>query len=257
MSAQNEAVKIQSLHLTRLKNFEHHQYHVDFAKLVIEANPSRLGIKPLFDVHVIALEREDDLLQKITKSEYTEKIKAADKARDTAYLNIKNIVRTGLKHHNPEVVNSAKKLTTLLEASKNANQMTYRGETSAIYNLLQEFRGRYAGDVELLRIIELVDELERANKETEALLDTREDERAQQNHDKMIELRANTDAAYNAVVERINALVVVEGAENYALFVTKLNGLIDQYKIMLARNKTHKSAEPEPEPKAEAEENKD
>ena len=244
MNGKTVAAKIQSLAMSRLKNFEHHQYHVDFAKLVVEADAARLGVAALFDAHVAALAREDDLLQKIVKSEYTEKIEIADKSRDRAYKNFKSIVKTATKHHNPVVVNAAKKLTIVLNKSGNVNKMSYRGETSAIYNLLQEFRGAYAADIELLRLTEMVDELERANKATEALLDTRDNERSARNHDKMIVLRAETDAAYHAIVERINAAVVMEGPENYALFIIKLNGLIDQYKIILARYKTKKSEEP-------------
>jgi len=46
--------------------------------------------------------------------------------------------------------------------------------------------------------------------------------------------RVQLDGAYYAIIERINALVLVEGAEDYETFIKKLNPIISKYVTALA-----------------------
>jgi hypothetical protein len=46
--------------------------------------------------------------------------------------------------------------------------------------------------------------------------------------------RAQLDGAYYAMVERIHALVLIEGAADYEAFIKKLNPIISKYAIALA-----------------------
>ena len=237
--------KINGIDLSRLNNNGNYQYHVDVRKLLDEADPRRLGVSMLYDGYVNAIIREDEALKKIVASEYTRKIKEADRARDKVYTSLATNIRTARKHYNASVVDSAEKLAMIVKSYDRVTSKPYREQTSAIYNILQEFKGKYAPDIELLRLTEMVDELERTNKVTESLIDTRADERASANHDTMKEARKVTDAAYRAIVERINALIVVEGEENYAEFVIKLNELINEYKPLLYKPKRKSESEDE------------
>jgi len=49
------------------------------------------------------------------------------------------------------------------------------------------------------------------------------------------ECRTKTDAAYRTILERINALIVVEGEPHYAEFVTTLNAVVKRYADILAQ----------------------
>jgi hypothetical protein len=46
--------------------------------------------------------------------------------------------------------------------------------------------------------------------------------------------RAQLDGAYYAIVERIHALVLIEGAADYEAFIKKLNPIISKYVTALA-----------------------
>ena len=246
------AVKIKSLNTNNLRNDANMQFHFDVAALIIEFAAARLGIAALFDVYQAAVAHQDDVFKKIVKSKYTEKIEAADHARDKVYSNVTATIRMLLNHHNPEIVDIAKEIKIMLDSFGKVNQKSYKEQTSAIYNILQKFRGEYAADVETIRIPELVDELERTNKAVDALITERDIEAAAKNHDNMKAVRAETDKAYYAIAERINALVVVEGEENYADFITRLNLIIDRYKLLIT--KSHHHAKPKAEEPAELEE---
>ena len=49
--------------------------------------------------------------------------------------------------------------------------------------------------------------------------------------------RVETDNTYNAIVNRINAFITIDGDAKYAAFVTKLNNRIDQYNTAIAQRK--------------------
>ena len=238
-------VKIKTIRITSLRNDAHFQFHSDVSRLITEENPDKLGIAPLFATYQPLITREDEALKKIVKSELTKKIKEADKERDKAYSSVSAIIRTTLKHHNPEVVDAAERLKIVIDTYGHINQKSYDEQTSAVYNILQEFKGKYADDIALIRIPELVDELERANVAFDTLIKKRTDEAAQQNPDTMKDVRVEVDAAYHAIEERINAAVVMEGPDKYASFVTRMNATIDRYKNLLARSQHEKHDDPE------------
>ena len=233
------SVKIKAITLHDLRNSANFQFHVAAAALITEFDPNKLGVAPLFATYQTAVEREDEAYKKIAKSEFTAQIEDADKARDKVYSNITAIIKTTLKHHNPDVVAAAKRLKIVIDTYGKINQKSYNEQTGDVYNILQEFRGKYAADIELIRIPELVDELERTNKAVDALITERDVETAAKNPETMKEARADSDAAYHAIEERINAAVVMEGPENYAEFITRLNVIIDHYKLLLAKSHHH------------------
>ena len=56
--------------------------------------------------------------------------------------------------------------------------------------------------------------------------------------------RIATDQSYKAIVDRINALITIDGDAKYAAFVTSLNNRIDQYNSSIAQRKGRTKKEP-------------
>ena len=234
------STEIKSLDMPHMRNEAHQKFHFNTEELILEFNPNRLGIAALFGKYQAAIVREDDVFKKIVKSEFTEKIADADRARDDTYGSLTTIVNALQKHCNAEVKDGAKRVKIVFDTfGKKVVKKSYDEQTSAIYNILQELNGNYAADVELLRLTEMVAELERANNALDALMKTRLAEAAERNPDTMEAARRETDEAYTAIRKRINALVEVEGPENYAAFITKLNLLIDEYKLLITKSHHH------------------
>ena len=246
-------MEIESLKTTNLRNEAHIKFHLDVETLIIEASPARLGVAMLFPVYQAANVREDNAFKKIVKSELTEKIKDADKTRDTTYKSLTGVVKSLQKHYNPEIKSAAVGLMIVFNTfGKNLTSKSYDEQTAAIINILQELRGNYATHVEIVKMVEMVDELERTNNVFDALMKQRLDESSQKNSDKMIDARAETDSAYSEIRKRINAAVIMEGPENYAEFINKLNLLIDRYKLLISKSHGKKKVEPKAEPAAAA-----
>jgi hypothetical protein len=54
------------------------------------------------------------------------------------------------------------------------------------------------------------------------------------------------DAAYRTIIERIEALVIVEGLENYEAFIRRLNVVITKYSNILAQRQGRRASPPDP-----------
>jgi hypothetical protein len=80
-----------------------------------------------------------------------------------------------------------------------------------------------------------VAQLEQRNNAFAALMKERFDETAARTDIVLKEARAEVDKQYKTIVERLNALIVVEGVENYENFARTLNAIIAKYLALLAR----------------------
>jgi hypothetical protein len=70
-------------------------------------------------------------------------------------------------------------------------------ETSAIYNILQDFRGKYKSDCDKINIAEWVDGLELENNELEELMSKRFDESASKPNIVVRDARKKLDNVYS------------------------------------------------------------
>ncbi|MDR2584601.1 MAG: DUF6261 family protein, partial [Fibromonadaceae bacterium] len=168
----------------------------------------------------------------------TAKIHEADKARDEIYIAIAEIIAANLRHFNPAVRQAAERLKILIDTYGNVANKPLNEETSAIYNILQELKGKYVADAASIDITQWVAELENRNKTFEALVKERFDETAARTTDiVMKQARAQLDEVYRTIVERINALAVVEGVTAYEAFIKTLNAVVAKYAVRHHRHR--------------------
>jgi hypothetical protein len=234
-------MKIETITTQRLRNNEHFQFHTEFRDLVTGARPEMLNIEDSFETYLVCYANEDVAFQKIVKSATTAEIEAADKSRDQIYRGMADTNKAAVNHFDGEISAAARRLKIVFDTYGNLSAKPLNEETSAIYNLLQELTGNYAADVQKVGLSAWVTQLDVENKAFDALMKSRVDEQAAKTELKMKQTRNDTDKAYAVIVERINALIVVEGAANYETFVRKLNIVINTYKNLLAQRKGKKS----------------
>jgi hypothetical protein len=224
-------MKISKIHLNNLRNDAHFQFHTEFRDLVAKQGAETLKIKPQFQAYLPLYDREDIALKKIIKSEFTAKIHEADKARDEIYIGMAEMNAAALKHFSPEIREAAGRLKIVFDTYGNVASKPLNEETSAIYNILQELQGKYAADVATVGIGQWVSEVETRNKAFEELVKERFDETAARTDIVLKAARAELDAAYFAIRERLNALMVVEGEAAYENFARTLNAVIAKYAV--------------------------
>ena len=228
-------LKIQTSPLSKMLGYEHFQYHTENKFLIEKSGANALGIAPQFGSYLTSYNQLDVATKKIVKSDHTEQISVGDAGRDNMLRAIEESCKTGLRHFSEEIVASAKRLNTLLNTYGNIPKLPLSQQTAATFNLLQEFRGKYKSDVAILRIKDLVDELERLNRLVEDLMRERYEETNEKSGVGLKASRVQIDGDYNTIVTRINAAIVMEGAAAYEEYVNALNIVIDRYKADIKR----------------------
>jgi len=236
-------MKIRGFKTHNLRNDAHFQYHTEFRDLVVAQGVEVLKIKPQFETYLLLYDRVDEAFKKIVKSELTVKIHEADKARDEIWAGMLDMNNAALKHFNPEMREAAARLKIVFDAYGNVAVKPLNEGTSVINSLLQEFQGKYAQEVSIVGIENWVSELRSRNSVFEALVKERFDEAASKSGIVLKKARAELDVVYRSIIERVNALIVVEGVEAYEVFARTLNVIIDKYSIRKPRRYNKQQAE--------------
>jgi hypothetical protein len=133
-------------------------------------------------------------------------------------------------------------LVTLTDHYGNVADKPYNEETAAISNFLQDVRAKYADETVALDLTGWLDELERTNSEFEKNVLERNREYAGKDSElNLLDVRKKTDCAYLDIIERIEALSILD-PNNKALdrFIKTLNANIDRY-IASIKRRTRKS----------------
>jgi flagellar biosynthesis chaperone FliJ len=230
-------MKIDKLNFIGLRNDEHFQFHTELRDLVNKIGAAALKVDQQLKAYVPLYNQEDEALKKIMKSAITAELQDADKRRDRLFRGMVDINKAAMNHFNEKVQEAAKRLKILFDTYGNLAQKPLNEETSAIYNLLQELNGKYAADVALVKVTDWTAELGAANEAFARLMKDRYEETAMRTDLVLKECRQRVDEAYRAMAERIGALVIIEGAAQYADFIRRLNVVIAKYAVALSRRK--------------------
>lgn len=227
-------MKISDFSLSRLRNEEHLQFHTSFKNLVLLTTAAALKIDLLFSTYLTLFANEELALDKVGKSSITDELADADTARDDLFRGLADAVKSARNHFRAEVRAAAKRLQVVLDSYGNIAIKAYEAETGAINKLVIDFNETYAADMATVGLTEWVTELKAKNDAFDSLKNSRYSEEISKTQLLMSQERAKLDVTYREIVERINALIIVEGEANYAPFVDQLNHRIDEYSNMLA-----------------------
>ena len=235
-------MKIDNLKTSHLRNDAHFQFYTDFRTIVERIGAPQLKIETQYAAFLVLYDDEDVALKKIMKSAITAEINDADSYRDEIFSGMVEANKSALKHYDNNVREAAKRLKIVFDTYGNISRKPLDEETSAIYNILQDLKGKYAADAETVGLNGWIAELEQANETFSALMLDRYDESATRTSLVMKQVRQQVDDAYRTISERINASIIIEGEAQYADFVTTLNTVIKRYADILAQRKGKKKS---------------
>jgi hypothetical protein len=223
-----------------MRNEEWFNFFTEFKTFVTQSTSEALDIETLFLTFLTLYGQADKALEILRKSSYTSEIVRLNGVRDSTYRGLAETVKSGLHHYLAPTREAAEKLKMILDHYGNLSTKPYNEETSGIYNLLQDLRAKTA-EVAALNLSGWLNELEANNQAFEAAILARNAEGADHIVDiNMLEVRRQTDRCYLDIVERIEALILIQGNAAFADFVNKLNTNIERYKNVLSRRGHHK-----------------
>jgi len=235
-------MKVEHLKLSHLRNDAHFQFFTDFKELVERFDATTLKIQTQFNTFLALFADEDTALKKIMKSALTAEIQEADKYRDVIWRGMIDTNKGALNHFSESVRQAAGRLKIVFDTYGNVAKKPLDEETSAIYNVLQDMKGKYAADASTVELTGWMTELDKANTAFENLMRERYDEAALKTDLVLKEVRVKVDEVYNVITERINAAIIIEGEATYREFVTTLNTVIKRYSDILAQRKGRAAA---------------
>lgn len=240
--------QIKKLVLTYLRNDEHYQLMIEVDGLIVQFSPETLGIVDKYLPFKTAHNKEDVALKVERGSSNTLLIADKDGKRDSTHHGLELQVESYSYHWIPAMVEAARRIGRILEQYGNLRILSYNEESSAIGNLVQELRAEpYLTDVASLGLTSWVDQLETDNTNFKNIFNERANEEAARASGNVRAARIEVDPTYEAIVQRINALVVVNGEAAYAEFIDKVNYYIDYYKNTVAARKGRKEKDETPE----------
>jgi hypothetical protein len=220
---------------TGLRNEVHVEYGETVDGIVVKHNPQMLGISPQYDTFKTSLNTEVGVLDVIMKSEYTGEISAQDAVRDGIFRGFDNAVKSAENHFNADKRRAAERIRVVLDHYGNIAVKAFDQETAAIDDLLRELNANYAADMQLLSLTDWLTQLDAENQKFKTLMSERYAETARRPRTRMKAARIETDRSLRAILDMVEALAAVNGAEPYQPFIDELNAVSERYKNLLAQ----------------------
>lgn len=229
--------KILFFDLHSMQNLEFSQFCTEISKLIILYTASKLGIVSLAPAFQSALEQLAKALQAEKGSVYTKTIVQSDAYRDQLEHGFSSFVESCLYHYDPAVQTAGEHMQRIIDKYGDLRRLPYNKESAAITNRNTELLTNYAADVATAGATEWLNKDNAANDEFIAHFGERANEEAARLVSNVRESRNLTEDAYNAIIEHVNALALVNGDTDYAEFIDKVNYYVDYYKNTLAARK--------------------
>ena len=228
--------KIQNFPKSRLRNNELLAAGRAIEQQIQTAGASALGVTVPFENFKQALQAYDDSLVKLTKSALTAEMETADKKRDSLQSAILDQIRTFANHFETDKQTAAKQLIPFADKYKNTTRLSFNDQTGMTENFIQAAESdTMKADFATLGLAAWVGELKKANAECATLSDARRIESGLRNTpQKSDETRPAFDAAYEALVEALNALALVNGDSKYLELFTWWNAMIDEFRVSVS-----------------------
>ena len=214
------AVKIESISISRLDKGAHSNYMETVLSYLDKYETVKTKVQTEYSGLSTALETENTNFQVPQKSENTEEIEDSDHLRD---VNLRGY-ETALDYAVATLTDATK-----LQYAKRLKAQRDK-QTGRMTNFIEDLETKYATEVAALELEVYVAGMKAANEAVKAHSEDRAEEYSTRVKGALKKARAETDDAYRALVEKINALIVIEGETNYQDFVKLLNTEIDRYK---------------------------
>jgi hypothetical protein len=235
--------KILFFDLHSMQNLEFSQFCVEISKLITFYTASKLGIVSFERPFQVALDKLAKALQAEKGSVYTKTITQSDAFRDQLEHGFFLFIESCLYHYDPVVQTAGEHIQRIIDKYGDLRRLPYNKESSAITNRNVELLNNYAADVATAGATEWLNRDNAANNEFIAHFGERANEEAARLVSNVRDSRNLTEDTYNAIVEQVNALVLVNGSADYAEFIDKVNYYVDYYKNTLAARKGRIKAE--------------
>ena len=143
-----------------------------------------------------------------------------------------------LHHFNPAIAQAAYNIDIINEKFADITRLSNEKQSQAFGSYMTDIDASSA-DIAKLGLADWVTEMKATNSAFLEVVKSRNAEEDARPETNMKLARVDTDGAYFAIADRINAFITIDGDALYASLITKINGRIDQYTTAIAMRKGH------------------
>jgi len=228
--------KIKNLDITRLRTEE------DFGFMQKVVNLTELLAaetdKQMVADFKAAVDSFDAALKASQANSKTAEVEAEDQRVDKAWRTLTQLAKALTAHPTDEVSEAATEAYAIMTKYGDITGMAYNEEYGNLHNALQDLKAIPEATRQLILIDALVVELATGYENFMIASQEKDAEQAKRQVGIVKETRAACDAAYRTLVEKVNALAVVNGETAYADFIDQLNVAVDAAKATLSSRST-------------------
>ena len=239
---------ISKFDLSHLHNEEHSGFLTYVDSYITEEGAAALKIDAQYSLFQRKLNIEKMVLDLVQKSSYTKRVDAADVFRDKVIRGFFKVVKGYLNHFEGRIADAAYRIDIINESFRDLPTRNREKQTQGEEAYLKALNNA-AADVATLGLTSWINQIQVAHDSYVAVVADRNTETDAKPDISMRDSRLDTDAAYTAIVDRINAFITIDGDAGYATFVAKVNGRIDQFKTLIAQRRG-RDKDPETDAKA-------
>lgn len=200
------------------------------------------GGSPALDDAVNAYKEKVDALDDALKNSATvpgaATATAADIARDSSWRGCNNYLKAMTAHPDEAIRATAGEVKSLFDKYGDPTSLSQTEESGMLHNLIQDLKALDGSKLTALAFDPWLADLETSETTFLSAVKVRTEEESTRVVGIVKQSRQAADDAYRKLVETVNALSVINGAEPYALFTDHLNVLIDRQKTVLKTRAT-------------------
>ena len=221
---------IEPISLEHMNNGSHFLFITDTVGLATADAKVKTKVTAELTALQTALKAEDDALALSKANLLSKEIKAIDAERDKHYKALRKAIKFFLSHPDAEQVKAAARLEQLLKDYNIDPKMQLDRETGLLLNLISDLETKSAADVTALALTPVVQAMKQANDKLREVTRARANDRAVQIVGQLKQAQHASAEAYRTLIQKVNALAVVEGEADYADFISKINEQMKHYK---------------------------
>ncbi len=185
-----------------------------------------------------AVDEFDEALKESASLPSSSVASAADTERDSAWRGCNAYARAMTAHPTEATRTAAFEVKALFDKYGDPTALPQTEESGVLHNLLQDLQAMPAEKRTALALDVWISDLEEKEKVFLAAVQQRTSEQASRVVGIVKQSRQKAEAAYDSLVDTVNALVLLEGEADYATFIDHVNVLIDRQKTVLKTRST-------------------
>lgn len=234
-------MKIKKFDYEKLRNEEHYQFHTDMVKLIENETPTKLKVVNQFAAYRSLYDDENIALNVILKSGHTKEMAETDVLRDERIRGFRLAVSSFTNHFLDNKRKAAERIMIVLDRYKSVELKPYDQETASVNQLLDELNGELAADITFLGLSDWLAEIKATNDAFATLMTSRYAEEAGKTDLQMKKVRTAIDKAYRSMIDRIEAVMLLDEETDFSTFVSEVNARVDRASMVLAQRQGRNS----------------